>query len=56
MYAVQVIPWRKRILFNFDGQMLDRLLSEIRPVTEKRHSTGTDPTDMSLIKQFSKLL
>src|SRR6218665_3380224 len=26
---------------------LDRL-----PVTEKRHSTGTDPADMSLIKQY----
>ena len=43
---------RKLILFNFDGQMLGRLLLQIRPVTEKRHSTGTDPADMPLIKQY----
>src|SRR6218665_1661392 len=36
----------------FDGQMLHRLLLQIRPVTEKRHSTGTDPADMPLIKQY----
>src|SRR6218665_1830838 len=36
---------RKLILFNFD------ILLQIRPVTEKRHSTGTDPADMPLIKQ-----
>src|SRR6218665_3329815 len=36
----------------FDGQMLDRLLLQIRPVTEKRHSTGTDHADMPLIKQY----
>jgi len=33
-------------LFNFDGQMLDRLLLQIRPITENRHSTGIDPADM----------
>jgi len=39
--------WRKLILFNnVDGQMLDRLLLHIRPVTENRHSTGTGPADM----------
>src|SRR6218665_3821345 len=46
------LSWRKLILFNFDGQMLGRLLLQIRPVTEKRHSTGTDPADMPLIKQY----
>src|SRR6218665_712465 len=46
------LSWRKLILFNFDGQMLDRLLLEIRPVTERRHSTSTDPADMPLIKQY----
>src|SRR6218665_1205948 len=43
---------RKLILFNFDGQMLHRLLLQIRPVTEKRHSTGTYPANMPLIKQY----
>jgi len=28
--------------------MVDCLLLQIRPVTEKRHSTGTDPADMPL--------
>src|SRR6218665_1228759 len=46
------LSWRKLILFNFDEQMLDRLLLQIRPVTAKRHSTGTDPADMPLIKQY----
>jgi len=27
------LSWRKLILFNFNGQMLDRLLLQIRPVT-----------------------
>ena len=44
------LSWRKLILFNFDGQMFDRLLLQIRPVTEKRHSTGIDTADMPLIK------
>src|SRR6218665_1256895 len=48
------LSWRKLILFNFDGQMLDHLLLQIRPVTEERHSTGTDPADMPLIKQYVK--
>ena len=51
IYAVQVIM-EKTYFVQFDGQMLDRLLLQIRPVTEKRHSTGTDPADMPLIKQY----
>src|SRR6218665_1884095 len=34
------------LMFNFDGQMLDRLPLQIRPVTEIKHSTGTDPANM----------
>jgi len=40
------LSWRKLILFNFNGQMLDRLLLQIRAVTENRHSTGTGLADM----------
>src|SRR6218665_4075987 len=50
------LSWRTPVLFNFNGQMLDRLLLKIRPVTENGHSTGTDRYCRHAKKQCSKLL
>jgi len=42
------LSWMKQILCRWSADKLDRLLLAIKPVVEKRHSTGTDTEQSTL--------